>query len=127
MTPKAFQRLLERDLGRCLHCGETEALSPNHRINRGMGGSKLRDQSSNLVILCSIYNGLIESDKRAHSEAVAFGWKLYSWEDPRDVPVFDRLSGNWYWLDDNFQRVEPDANQKPLELRSQDQKGNDEY
>jgi hypothetical protein len=125
VSPKAFQRLLERDLGRCLHCGATEALSPNHRANRGMGGSKARDRAANLVVLCSIYNGQIESDKWARAEAIAFGWKIHSWEDPLSVPVMDRMSGTWYWLNDEFERVELDRGKKPLELRSQDSKGNE--
>ena len=108
VSPKDFYALLARDGGRCLHCGETEALSPNHRANRCMGGSKARDRASNLVVLCSIYNGLIESDKRSRDEAMAFGWKLASWEDPMRVPVMDRMSGKWYWLDDDFRRVELD-------------------
>jgi hypothetical protein len=103
MKPKDFARLVERDQ-RCLHCGETEAISPNHRINRGMGGSKLRDQPSNLVVICSILNGLIESDNRWASVANQLGWKLQSWQKPQDEPVFDTLSGNWFLLDDDFNR-----------------------
>lgn len=106
MTPKAFQKLLKRDLGRCLHCGEIEALAPNHRANRGMGGSKARDVPSNLVLLCSNLNGLIESDYSASVLARRYGWKLQSWDDPKSVPVFDRISRKWYLLDDEFQRVE---------------------
>lgn len=109
MTPKSFQKLLKRDGGRCLHCGETEALAPNHRANRGMGGSKSRDVPSNLVVLCSVMNGLIESDYSAAVIARRCGWKLNTWDDPKKEPVFDRNSGIWYLLDDEFGRVETNS------------------
>lgn len=103
MKPKDFARLVDRD-GYCLHCGETEAIAPNHRANRGMGGSKLRDVPSNLVVLCSIFNGLIESDSRAASLANRYGWKLSSWDSPLEVPVYDARTGTWYLLGNDFSR-----------------------
>lgn len=104
MKPRDFQKLLARD-GYCLHCGQTEAVSPNHRINRGMGGSKLRDQPSNLVVLCSLFNGLIESNAQAADFAKGYGWKLKYWQDPLKEPVYDRVSGLWFTLDDEFGRI----------------------
>ena len=104
MKPKDFQRLIDRD-GRCLHCGETEAIAPNHRVNRGMGGSKLRDQPSNYVLICSVLNGLIESDSKAAEMAKRYGWKLSSWENPAEIPVYDALSATWFLLDDDFRRI----------------------
>lgn len=101
MKPKDFARLVERD-GHCLHCGTTEALSPNHRANRGMGGSKVRDVPSNLVVLCSWMNGQIEADARLAAVAHAYGWKLSTWQDFRSYPVFDTLSGEWRLLDDHY-------------------------
>ncbi len=104
MKPKDFAKLLARD-GYCLHCGETTAVSPNHRINRGMGGSKHRDQPSNLVVLCSLFNGLIESDAQSAALAKQYGWKLQQWQDAGKEPVYDRVSGLWFYLDDNFRRI----------------------
>lgn len=104
MSPKQFQRLVERDK-HCLHCGETEAVSPNHRANRGMGGSKQRDVPSNLVLLCSWMNGMIESDTTCAQLAREKGWKLNSWDDPKQVPVWDMVSGVAFLLDDNFART----------------------
>lgn len=106
VSPKAFQSLLARDEGRCVHCGETEALSPNHRANRGMGGSKARERASNYVLLCSAMNSLIESNAEARHQALVYGWKINSWDDPLDIPVYDRLKGSWFALDDDFRRVE---------------------
>lgn len=105
MTPKQFQKYLDRD-GWCLHCGETEAVSPQHRANRGMGGSKLRDVPSNIIVLCSAMNGLIESSHHHAQMAHSFGWKLSSWENPLEVPVWDSVTGLWYRLDDSFNRVD---------------------
>lgn len=101
LSRKDFARLVERDRY-CLHCGATEALSPNHRANRGMGGSKAFDAPSNLVLLCSLFNGLIESDARAAALARKFGWKLSKYDDFRAKPVFDRVAGEWRLLDDHF-------------------------
>lgn len=117
MKPKEFARLVARD-GYCLHCGETEALSPNHRINRGMGGSKLLDYPSNYVLLCSIYNGLIESNPMHADYAHRNGWKLFSWDSPIDVPVFDFMSGKWFMLDNAFGRIEVEKGYYARPLRS---------
>ena len=89
MNSKSWRLLLERDFGRCLHCGETVALSPNHRINRGMGGSKLRDKPSNLVVLCSRLNHMIEADEVWMGLALRYGWKLRSWQSALDEPVYE--------------------------------------
>ena len=105
MNAKQFGKFVERDKG-CLHCGETEAIAPNHRINRGMGGSKLRDNPSNIVVLCSVVNGLIESDAKWRRQAISWGWKLPSWEDSLYAPVYDFQTFTWWSLDDKFGRKE---------------------
>lgn len=104
LTPKQFARYLTRD-GGCLHCGETEAVAPNHRANRGMGGSKTRDVPSNIIVLCSVYNGLIESNAAAAREAKFRGWKLESWQDPTTEPVFDTQKNEWVLLDNVWNRT----------------------
>lgn len=103
MTPKEFSKLIERD-SYCLHCGATEALAPNHRANRGMGGSKKRNHPANYVLICSTMNGLIESDHRWAELALSYGWKLRPWEDPFTSAVFDSISGTWYLLNDEWER-----------------------
>lgn len=119
MKPKDFKRLLVRDGGRCPHCGEMEALAPNHRINRGMGGSKVLDFPANYVLLCSIMNGQIEADHRWAALAESYGWKLKSWQNPLTEPVFDTLTGEWRLLDNNWgfivitqKKSEPPAHNK---------------
>jgi hypothetical protein len=69
-----------------------------------MGGSKLRDGSENLIVLCSEMNGLIESDSRAAELAKKYGWKLESWEKPLEIPVHDLVSGVAYLLNNSFGR-----------------------
>jgi len=65
LNPKAFAKFLNRDKA-CVHCGTTDStLIPQHRINRGMGGSKLLNKPSNIVVLCSAFNGLIEANAEA--------------------------------------------------------------
>lgn len=103
MTPKQFQKYLERD-GGCLHCGETEAVSPNHRINRQMGGSKARDVPSNIIVLCSQMNNAIEADVEHMVTAKFYGWKLATWQDPLRTPVFDTQKNQWFVLDDKMGR-----------------------
>lgn len=105
MTPKDFKRLVARD-GYCLHCGEDEAIAPNHRINRGMGGKNSRaDRPSNLVIICSLLNGRIEENAFYRELAIENGWKLESWQDPATQPVFDACTGDWYLLNDEYGRT----------------------
>lgn len=103
MNQKDFKRLQERDQY-CLHCGEGEAVAPNHRANRGMGGSKLSDVPSNIVLLCSRLNGLIESDAYYQKMAFDNGWKVSKWADWREIPVRDVMSGAVYLLNDDWSR-----------------------
>lgn len=103
MKPKDFAKIRERDRY-CLHCGETEAISPNHRANRGMGGSKRLDVPSNIVLLCSVMNGLIESDNIHAATAITYGWKISKYANPKEIPVVDAISGVSYLLDDNYGR-----------------------
>lgn len=103
MTPKEFQKYLDRD-GGCLHCGEREAVAPHHRANRGMGGSKVRDVPSNIMVLCSYMNGLIESSAIMAGHARMAGWKLFQGEQPSQTPVYDAMTGTWWLLDDNYGR-----------------------
>lgn len=51
-------------------------LVPQHRANRGVGGSPVLDNISNLVWLEADINGLIESDPAWQAEALARGIKV---------------------------------------------------
>lgn len=104
MNQREFRRYLERDGGKCLHCGTTEGLVPQHRANRGMGGSKMRNLPSNIIVLCSAVNGDIESDPDLASKARAYGWKLRPFDDPTMTPVYDVTAQGWFLLDDYYGR-----------------------
>lgn len=106
LSVKEYERMLERDHARCIHCGTTVGLVPNHRRNRGMGGSKAREVPSNVVTMCSSMNGQIESNPELRLWAVAKGWKLLEGDDPRSVPCFDAIDCKWFVLDDTWSRVE---------------------
>lgn len=112
MKPKEFEKYLKRDFYRCYHCGISDnTLVPQHRLGRGMGGSKVRDVPSNIITLCSDQNGRIESNAIAASRARRLGWKLESWQDPTLTPVFDMNTGEWFILGDDFTRRVYDLNE----------------
>jgi len=101
MNSKEFQKYIRRDQGICCHCGtDDDTLSPNHRQNRGMGGSKLLDRPSNIVLMCSMANGQLESNATFAQMGRDFGWKLVHGQDPTKTPVW--LADGWYLLDDDF-------------------------
>ena len=105
MRAKQFRQLLERDQGRCYHCGRSDdTLVPQHRLGRGMGGSKARDVPSNIITFCSDYNQRVEDNAISAAKAKRMGWKLESWQDPLDTPVWDFSSGLWYTLNDSYTR-----------------------
>jgi len=98
---KKFSRYLNRD-GGCVHCGDIETAVPHHRANRGMGGSKIRDVPSNIIVICAYMNGQMESNSVTAAYAKRHGWKLESWEDPKSVQVWYATKRAWITLDDNF-------------------------
>lgn len=118
MKAPEFAAFLERDGYRCIRCGRGgDTLVPNHRANRGHGGSKLRERPSNVVTLCSECNGLIESDAAAAAHAREMGWKLHSATDSLAAPVWDPYMRAWYLLNDDHGRLFQ-ADIPPLPLTS---------
>ena len=107
MTPSQFQKVLDRDGGRCVHCGTTsEGLVPQHRKNRGMGGFPPSELPANIVVLCASFNAAIESDADAAAFARERGWKLRPWDIATLAPVYDAAAERWYLLTDDFRRIE---------------------
>ena len=96
--------IYKRDGGRCPHCGATEGLGLQHRISKGMGGSKLLDIPSNLLTFCNIGNSDLESDADLAELARLNGWKLSRWQDPLEVPVMYIGDGAPYRLDNLYAR-----------------------
>ena len=105
MTPKELKKYLLRDQY-CPHCGtEPPMLVPHHRKNRGMGGSKgAANNPSNILLVCADLNGLMESDTKVQSLARENGWKLFQYEDPLVVPIYDSISEFWFRLNDTYQK-----------------------
>ena len=59
---------------------------------------------SNLMVLCSLANGLIESDSELAQLARDYGWKLRAGQLPQNTPVF--FDGVWYLLNDSYGKTE---------------------
>lgn len=105
MIAKQFAKYLKRDTS-CYHCGATEDLIPHHRKNRGMGGSMAASVPSNIIAMCALFNGLMESSHSAASLAHNKGWKLANWENPLESCIYHAGDGVWYLLDDKFERTQ---------------------
>jgi len=112
LAKKLRELILQRDQ-HCWHCGEVEGLVVHHRINRGMGGSKLLDTPDNLMAVCSRYNGEMESVAGVARAARGWGHKLPSWEDTAH-PVFDVCGGSWWVLLPDGTRVLSDWRDQPF-------------
>lgn len=99
-----------RDGGMCVVCGlqvvDPESLAPwanwslQHRVARGMGGSKAPGINGpvNLITVCgdgtSGCHGRIESQR---DWARRLGYAVPQWQGPATVPVLHRVHG-WAWI-----------------------------
>lgn len=102
--PKKLLKALEvRDGRACAWHPEgmcdPETLVPQHRSNRGMGGRKSLNRLSNVVLLCSSTNSLIESDSGYADQARGLGIKISSHAEPSKEPITHAVHGRVY-LDD---------------------------
>ena len=97
MKKSDLAKLRSRDT-HCWHCGQEEDLVPHHRANRGMGSLKSLDVLQNVILVCSQYNGLMESDAAVAEQARDWGHKISKFATPNQ-PVFDRPLRKWYFLD----------------------------
>ncbi len=83
--------IFARDGGVCWHCGTDEGTTIHHRTNRGSGGDRTKDKTadrpSNLLTLCTYYNGIIESDLTYAREARERGIKLRRYQLATITPV----------------------------------------
>jgi hypothetical protein len=73
-----------------------------------MGSSKVLDTLQNVILVCSQYNGLMESDASVANQARDLGHKLSKFASPT-APVFDNWGKRWYFLDEkgNKHETEP--------------------
>jgi hypothetical protein len=103
MNRKTFDKFLDRDKC-CVHCGtDDDTLIPQHRANRGMGGSKALDRPSNIIVLCSAANFMLESNAKFAEVGRLYGWKLERHQLPELTPV--HMIDGWYLLDNNFNKT----------------------
>lgn len=114
-TPAQSAAILLRDGNICAMTGSHEwctgrAEVVNHRLNRGAGGSKLRNGLSNGCAICHTCNGLIESDARLAAVARARGVKLRQGEEPADCPIWSPFFHQWVMLSDNALTLTGDIN-----------------
>lgn len=106
MNGRQFAKYLARDLACPCGCiNREDTYVPQHRVNRGMGGSKLLDRPSNILVMCSQTNGQIESDPEMATMARGFGWKLSSWEVPEEASFYDIRTDTLNLIDNDFNRT----------------------
>ncbi|MHC6175429.1 hypothetical protein [Glutamicibacter sp. X7] len=106
MNRKTFTKYLTRDKQCVCGCNSTDTLVPQHRANRGMGGSPALDRPANVIVMCARLNGLIESDPRHAAIARRYGWKLERWQTPEETPVYYVSESLWFTIDNDFNRKE---------------------
>ena len=73
-----------------------------------MGGSKILDNLQNVILVCSDYNGKMESDAAVAESAREYGHKASKFSAPGHAILdFTRLV--WYALDPQGNKIEVDA------------------
>ena len=109
MNRATFAKYLERDRV-CWHCGsDGDDLIPHHRANRGHGGAgkqSILNSPSNIILMCSEANFLMEHDAEFAARARLFGWKISRYADPLSEAVYDLSKGVYCILTNDFARVE---------------------
>jgi len=78
-----------------------------------MGGSKMLDRLDNLMLVCAVYNGLMESDVEVAKQARHWGHKLASWQ-PFETTVVDVVDGVVYQLDEHGEKFATDVDLTPF-------------
>jgi hypothetical protein len=64
-----------------------------------MGGAgKVLDTLQNVIMVCSRYNGEMESDAAVANQARDLGHKLSKFSSP-SAPLFDNYQKKWFYLD----------------------------
>ena len=107
-TPSgSVRRMLERDGYKCVACGTGYDLTPQHRANRGMGGSKRGHGLSNLVTMCKRHNEQLESDPKFAELGRQLGWKVKRNSGPpaSEVACWSFPEQAWFLLADDGSRL----------------------
>lgn len=104
-APEVVRSIRERD-GGCVVCGTHWSPTTQHRVARGMGGSRGPEINapSNLITLCGSgttgHHGWVEHHPTFAREA---GWSVPRHLDPRTVPVL--YPNGWYLLNDDCELI----------------------
>jgi len=111
LKAQILKQLRSRD-DHCWHCGATDDyLVPHHRINRGSGGSKRRENDiTNLMLICAYWNGIIEAQATQAMIARSYGHKLRSWQETTE-PAYDAVENKWYVLCPEGNKIETNIDQ----------------
>lgn len=104
-TPDQVAAVLVRDGSICAMWGSItgcrrQATTANHRRNRQMGGSQLRNGMSNACAICDFCNDAIERDASDAAEARALGVKLEEGDIPSRTLMFSPFFSQWVQLTD---------------------------
>lgn len=107
VNSRTRERVFERDGYMCVDCGTPYGLSVQHRVNRGMGRSKVPEGMASLVTMCVTHNCLLEADAEYAELGRKYGWKVHRNRivAPGDVPVFYRPLQKWVYLGDDGSRL----------------------
>jgi hypothetical protein len=70
-----------------------------------MGSSKVLDTLQNVIMVCSRYNGDMESDANVANQARDLGHKLSKFASP-SAAVFDNYQKKWFALDEKGNKFE---------------------
>lgn len=99
-------KVFDRDGWACVACGVQSELTLQHRINRGMGGSKLFDGYECLIVLCAGCNTRLEQDADYAELGRRRGWKLPRNRRvyPAHEPVFYHGDPRQWLLDEDGER-----------------------
>lgn len=107
VSKQTRERVFERDGYMCVDCGTPYGLSVQHRVGRGMGGSKGSDNMSNLLSMCVTHNCRLEADAEYAEIGRKYGWKVHRNRTvkPEDVPVYYRYLRAWFYLASDGSRL----------------------
>ena len=95
--------IASRDLGCVVHGAGGDCagdLVHHHRKGRGHGGVKSRNRVANGLLVCSRWNGLVESMPDLAEEARINGWKLRTDHEIETRPVYIPRISRFVYLDD---------------------------
>jgi 5-methylcytosine-specific restriction endonuclease McrA len=103
ITAKLRQAIFDRDGRKCVACNSASNLTIQHRVSKGMGGSKLYDTFPYLITMCQPCNVGLESNYELAEQGRFNGWKLSRNTrppvNPEEVPV--KIGATWFYLDSN--------------------------